>query len=291
MNEHKEAVTVIGLGPMGRSIVRVLLAAGHPVTVWNRTPGRADALVAEGAVRAQTPAEAVAASGLVLLSLTDYQAMYDILGDGESLSGKVVVNLSSDTPERGREAAKWAAERGARFLTGGIMVPENLVGDESAYTYYSGPREVLDAHEPVLRLIGRPDYVGTDPGLAQLYYLAQMDIFLGSLSLYLHATALLGSAGVPPKEFLPWAVQNFDGVSYFLAGAAEAVDEGVHPGEAASALMMGASADHLVGASEAAGIDLVLPKAIQSHYARAVAAGHGKDSWTSLINVIRDPSL
>ena len=48
-------VTLIGLGPMGQAMVRTLLAAGHPVTVWNRTPSRADALVAEGATRAATP--------------------------------------------------------------------------------------------------------------------------------------------------------------------------------------------------------------------------------------------
>jgi 3-hydroxyisobutyrate dehydrogenase-like beta-hydroxyacid dehydrogenase len=42
-------VTVIGLGPMGRAMAGALMRAGHPVTVWNRTPRRADELVAEGA--------------------------------------------------------------------------------------------------------------------------------------------------------------------------------------------------------------------------------------------------
>jgi 3-hydroxyisobutyrate dehydrogenase-like beta-hydroxyacid dehydrogenase len=73
-------VTVIGLGPMGQAMVRAFLAAGHPVTVWNRTAARADELVAAGARRAATVAEAVAANELVVLSLTDYRAMYDILG-------------------------------------------------------------------------------------------------------------------------------------------------------------------------------------------------------------------
>jgi 3-hydroxyisobutyrate dehydrogenase-like beta-hydroxyacid dehydrogenase len=61
-------VTIIGLGPMGQAMARAFLAAGHPVTVWNRTASRADALVAEGAPRAATPAEALAASRLVILS-------------------------------------------------------------------------------------------------------------------------------------------------------------------------------------------------------------------------------
>ncbi|MER5390915.1 NAD(P)-binding domain-containing protein, partial [Saccharopolyspora sp. NPDC002686] len=74
-----QSVTLIGLGPMGQAMVNVLLEDGHPVTVWNRTASRADGVVARGAVLAATPAEAVGASDLVLLSLTDYAAMYDIL--------------------------------------------------------------------------------------------------------------------------------------------------------------------------------------------------------------------
>ncbi len=81
-------VTVIGLGPMGQAMTRTLLAVGHPVTVWNRTAGRADGVVSDGATLAATPREAVEASGLVILSLTDYQAMYDVLGSSTtSLAG------------------------------------------------------------------------------------------------------------------------------------------------------------------------------------------------------------
>jgi 3-hydroxyisobutyrate dehydrogenase-like beta-hydroxyacid dehydrogenase len=117
MTDRTDApVTVIGLGPMGRAMARALMDGGHPVTVWNRTPSRADELVAGGATRTPTPADAVAAADLVVLSLTDYQAMYDILdpptGLAVNLTGKVVVNLSSDTPQRTRDAAVWARDRG-----------------------------------------------------------------------------------------------------------------------------------------------------------------------------------
>jgi 3-hydroxyisobutyrate dehydrogenase-like beta-hydroxyacid dehydrogenase len=284
-------VTVIGLGPMGQAMVRVLMAGGHPVTVWNRTPARADDLVAEGATRAVSPAEAVAAADLVILSLTDYQAMYDILGPaGDALAGKVIANLSSDTPDRTREASAWAAERGARLLAGGVMNPAPLVGAEGAYVYYSGPRKVFDAHEPTLRLIGEPRFVGEDPGRAQLYYQAQLDVFLTVLSALLHSTALVGSAGVTAAEFLPEAIQTVLDTPDMIGGVVEVareLDEGKHPGELSTVVMMGATADHIVGASESAGIDVALPRAVRSHYERAVAAGHGRDNWTSLFEVIR----
>jgi 3-hydroxyisobutyrate dehydrogenase-like beta-hydroxyacid dehydrogenase len=284
-----QPVTMIGLGPMGQAMAASLLGAGHPVTVWNRTPGRADDLVAAGAVRADTPAEALSAADLVILSLTHYQAMYDILGASTgALAGKTLANLSSDTPEVTRAAADWAKGHGARFLTGGVMVPAVMIGTNASYVYYSGPREVVDEHEPTLRRIGAARWVGADPGLAQLYYQAQLTVFLTVLSGLLQGAALVGSAGVPAAEFLPEA---FDTVTAIPAMAgdetAKQLDSGVYPGDLSTVLMMGATADHIVEASRAAGIDLTLPLAVQSHYDRAVAAGHGADSWTSLFEVIK----
>jgi 3-hydroxyisobutyrate dehydrogenase-like beta-hydroxyacid dehydrogenase len=287
LTENAPPVTVIGLGPMGQAMVRKFLAAGHPTTVWNRTPSRADALVEAGAVRAASPAEAVASSELIVLSLTDYQAMYDILGRAEhALAGRVVANLSSDSPQKTREAAGWLAERGAQLLAGGVMVPAPMVGEEGAYVFYSGPREVFDAHEPTLRVLGRPDYRGDDPALAQLFYQALLAVFLTTLAAELQAAALVGSAGVGARELAPYVKDTLGLAAAFADETGRHVDERSYPGELSTATMMGATADHIVAASTAAGLDTVLPEAVKSLYDRAIAAGHGNDNWTSLYEVI-----
>ena len=284
-------VSVIGLGPMGQAMVRTFLGGGRPVTVWNRTAPRAAPLVAEGATLATSPAEAFAAADVVVFSLTDYSAMYDIVGDATAaLAGKVLVNLSSDSPDASRRAATWAAEHGARFLTGGVMNPAPMVGEPGAYVYYSGAREVFDEVQPLIHLLGEPRYVGADPGLAQLYYQAQLDVFLTTLASVLHALALVGSAGVTGKEFLPEAMATIRDIPLMLGEPAEVgaeIDARTYPGELATATMMGATAHHIVAASEAVAIDAALPIAVRSLYDRAIAAGHGQDSWTSLIEVIR----
>ncbi|WP_437949591.1 NAD(P)-binding domain-containing protein [Sorangium sp. So ce296] len=284
-------VTVIGLGPMGRAMVTTLMNAGHPVTVWNRTPSRAAELVTAGATLAPTPADALVASELIILSLTDYPAMYDILGGSTgALAGKVLVNLSSDTPEASREATAWAAKHGASFLTGGVMVPAPMVGTEAAYVYYSGPEALLREHESVLRLLGAPRYVGKDPGLAQLWYQAQLTVFLTALSGLLQAAALVSAAGVPVGDFLPDALDTFTGIPVMLAGGqelAKSLETGVHPGDLSTVLMMGATADHIVRTSETLGVDVDVPKAVKSHYDRTIAAGRGTDNWTALYEVIK----
>ncbi|CUU54763.1 3-hydroxyisobutyrate dehydrogenase [Parafrankia irregularis] len=290
-------ITLLGLGPMGRATAASLLRSGHPVTVWNRTAGRADDLVAAGAVLAPTPHAAVAASELIILSLTDYQAMYDILGpvvEGAprpgALDGKVLVNLSSDTPDASREAAEWAAGHGASFITGGVMVPAPAVGGPGAYVFYSGPRAVFDAHEPTLRLIGEPRYLGSDQGLAQLYYQAHLDVFLTALSSLLHATALVTAAGVAAGDFLPGALDFVSGIPAMVGDGhdlARLLEGGEHPGDLSTARMMGATANHIVWTSEKAGIDTQLPRAVKAHYDQAVAAGRGTENWTVLYEMIR----
>lgn len=284
-------VTVIGLGPMGQAMVRALLAQGHPVTVWNRTPSRAADVVAAGARLADSPADAVAASDLVVLSLTDYQAMHDILGPATAaLAGRTVVNLSSDSPDRTREGAAWATGHGARFLTGGVMVPAPMVGTEAAYVYYSGPEELLEAHRDTLATIGAPRYLGEDPGLAQLMYQANLDVFLTALAALMHATALLESAGVRPTAALPELLETLAGTGAILEAGENPgaqLEAGEHPGHLSTVTMMGATADHVVAASEAVGVDTGLPAAVQAYYTWAREHGYGGDNWTRIIDAMR----
>ncbi|MFF9058088.1 NAD(P)-dependent oxidoreductase [Streptomyces sp. NPDC014882] len=291
---HDTPVTVIGLGPMGQAMTRALLAAGHPVTVWNRTAARADGLVADGATLAATPREAVGASGLVILSLTDYRAMYDVLdGATASLAGRTLVNLSSDTPDRTREAAAWAAGHDAAFLTGGVMVPAPMVGTEAAHVYYSGPAAVMEEHRTALARLGAPRYLGEDPGLAQMMYQAQLAVFLTTLSGLMHATAMLGTAGMKAAEALPELLSFTDSIGAMLRAGEKnpgaALDAGEHPGDLSTVTMMGATSDHIVETSTSLGLDLALPLAVRAHYRRAIEDGHGGDNWTRIIDGIREP--
>lgn len=289
--QHSTSVTVIGLGPIGQAISRAMIAAGHPVVVWNRTVARAEGVASEGATLAATPAEAVGASELIVLSLTDYPAMYDVLGaTTDALSGRTVVNLSSDTPERTREAARWVADRGSAFLAGGVMASAPMVGTEAASVYYSGPTDAFQKHRETLAHLGAPQFLGDEVELAQLMYQAHLDVFLTSLSGLLHATALLGSVGYSARNALPELIPTLAGIPAMFSTGVDIgalIDAGEHPGDLSTVTMMGASADHVAATSEALGVDPGLPHAVQAHYRRAIADGHGIDNWTRIIDSIR----
>lgn len=283
----KQSLTVIGLGPMGQAMAAAFLDAGHPVTVWNRTASRAEPLVARGAVLAPTAEAALAANELVVLSLTDYRAMYEILRPAAgALAGRTVVNLSSDTPQQARAAADWMAGHGAVHLTGGVQVPPSGIGKPESATFYSGPEEAFLTHRATLEVLTGADYRGADPGLAALYYQIQMDMFWTGLLGYLHAVALARANGIPAGEFLPYATSTMSLMPGFLAFYAPRIDADDHGGDVDRLAMGVASVEHVLHTVEASGVDRALPAAVLELFRRGMAAGRGADSVTSLIEVI-----
>ncbi|MFG2329796.1 NAD(P)-dependent oxidoreductase [Streptomyces sp. NPDC048604] len=285
------SVTVIGLGPMGQAMAGAFLDRGHPVTVWNRTPSRADALVARGAGLAGSAEEAVRAAGVVVLSLTDYDAMYAVLGgvDPAVFAGRVLVNLSSDTPERARAGAAWAAERGAGHLTGGVLTPPSGIGSSEATTFYSGPPDVFEAHRPVLEVLTAAEYKGEDPGLAALLYQLNMVMFWTSLTSYWQAVALAGAHGLKAADILPLALDATN-LTQFLEFYTPRVDAGDHSGDVDRLAMGLASAEHVLHTMRDAGVDGTLPAAVAEVFRRGVASGHAGDSCSSLVEVLKVPA-
>ncbi|MEU7991273.1 NAD(P)-binding domain-containing protein [Streptosporangium canum] len=285
---NTKSVTVIGLGPMGQAMADAYLDSGYEVTVWNRTAGRADRLVARGARRARTVEAALTANGLVVLSLTDYDAMYAILEQAPSaaLAGRTVANLTSDTPEKARQAAAWLAERGAVQITGGVQVPPPGIGKPGATTYYSGPESAIEAHRSALEVLTDIDHLGEDPGLAALFYQIGMDMFWTGILSYVHAQAVAEANGISAERFLPNAVKTMD-FRYFLEFYAPRIAAGNHEGDVDRLAMGVASMEHVLHTVEASGVDGSLPAAVLDVFRRGVAAGHGQDSLTSLIEVLR----
>lgn len=138
----------IGTGVMGSAVVRHLLEAGHEVAVYNRTKAKADPLVTEGAVWADTP-KAVAEQSNILFTMVGYPKDVEEIYYGESgifsadVSGRILVDLTTSTPTLAEKIAKTAKEKGADALdapvSGGDLGAKNgtltimVGGEESVY--------------------------------------------------------------------------------------------------------------------------------------------------------------
>jgi 3-hydroxyisobutyrate dehydrogenase len=157
-----DKVGFIGLGIMGMSMARNLLRAGFPVRAWNRTASKMDALAAEGATSAASPAELAAHCDVIFICVSDtpdVQAV--VLGEGGLIHGArpgaLVVDMSTISPAATREMAAALAAKGVAMLdapvSGGsegaargtltIMVGGNAEDVERATPYFNAMGKTL----------------------------------------------------------------------------------------------------------------------------------------------------
>lgn len=284
--KHNPGVTVIGLGPMGQSTVKVLLEAGYDVTVWNRSRPKLDAIAKLGAEPTDTVARAVAANDIVLISLIHYEAMYGVL-ESADLTGKTVINLSSDSPGKTRTGAEWVTDRGARFLTGAYMTQSDDLRHTDSRLFVSGPKALYERHRELLdTLVPTTEYFGEDYGLAQLYYqagLAQFHAFLISLE---QALAMVDAAGGDVDRYIRFAADSVGSNRDFARFFGAAAKQGGW-GDVANLNMMRAGAQHVIDAAEEVGVDAAITRTIQDYYQRALDASEQKGEAVPVYRVIR----
>lgn len=284
-------VAVLGLGLMGQALAAALLRAGHPTTVWNRTPGKADDLVAQGAVRADTAAEAVRSARLLVVCVSTYDVAHDILEPlAADIDGRTVINLTSGTPEEARRAASWAAVHGADYLDGAIMGVPQMIGLPSTMLLYGGPEQLYTALEPLLRLFGGNNiHFGDDPGLPLLYDMALLTLLYAAGQGLTHAQAMVGTAGVTATEFQPHAEAILQHVlpSLFTVESARAVDEADWATDVSNVSTNQLFVGHLVRSSRDLGLPTDWLTPLQEGLDRAVKEGHGADNPARLIEYIR----
>lgn len=151
-------VAFLGVGTMGSGMIANLLAAGHNVTVYNRSPERAEEVVVKGATRAATIADAVRGANYVMYCLADDGAVEQVvLGPGgvaESVAqSSLVIDLSTISPELGMREHEEYARRGVRFLDAPVFGSRNEAADGGLWIVVGGAEADFESALPVLEPI------------------------------------------------------------------------------------------------------------------------------------------
>ncbi|WP_433547083.1 NAD(P)-dependent oxidoreductase [Streptomyces sp. CA-294286] len=260
-------MTILGLGLMGTALAEALLAAGHPVTVWNRTPSKAAPLVARGATQAATVREAIEASPLTVSCVLDYETQHALLTPAAgALHGRTLVSLTNGTPAQARATESWAHALGASYLDGGIMaVPEQIATPE-AFLFYSGASDPFEAHRSTLATFGAPKYLGQDVGLASLYDLALLSAMDMMFAGFFHAVAVATSdKDTTASSFTPHVAAWLQSMIGMLPPMAADIDSVGPPDYEQTMDLVVAAAENMGAAAREAGVDA-------SHFDRTVAA-------------------
>ena len=202
----KPVIGFIGLGLMGRPMAANLLKNGFSVVVWNRTPGKSDALAAAGAKVAASAREAAAAADVLIAIVSDPAALESVLwGEGalEAMRrGTVLIDSSTVSPALERRIAAACAQRGVDSLdapvTGGTWGAEKgelvfMVGGEAA---------TLARVEPVLGAMGKKWFHLGPHGAGQIIKLAMNLLLALEVQALAEALALVAGAGVPAENLI-----------------------------------------------------------------------------------------
>jgi 3-hydroxyisobutyrate dehydrogenase len=157
------AVAVLGLGAMGHAVAARLLGAGHDVRVWNRTPGRDDELVAAGARRSTSPADAVRDADVVITMVTDPPALEAVLFGPEGAASAIpdtatLIDMSTVGPTEISSVVERVAP--VAVLDAPVLGSVPSVESGSLVILAGGDHAVFERHTELLSILGTPIYLG-----------------------------------------------------------------------------------------------------------------------------------
>jgi len=174
----KPQIAYLGLGGMGTAMARRLLESGYPLTVWNRSPGRADELVADGARLASSPADAVADADFVFTMVSDDRALDEIATGARGFlpamkPGALHVSMSTILPTTAARLAATHAEGETSYVAAPVFGRPTAAAAGALWICLSGAEEEKARLLPVLAPLCQQHYdFGTTPGAANVVKLA-----------------------------------------------------------------------------------------------------------------------
>jgi 3-hydroxyisobutyrate dehydrogenase-like beta-hydroxyacid dehydrogenase len=147
-------VMVIGLGRMGSALAATLLKNDYEVSVWNRTASKAAPLVEAGARQADSVADGISASEVIVVCVGNYDDTKSLLEDCGDLSGKTLVQLTTACAAETREMEAWTIQNGGSYLDGAITGYPGDVGTEACGLLVAGSQATWRACEPIVMCLG-----------------------------------------------------------------------------------------------------------------------------------------
>ncbi|MCW2598304.1 MAG: 6-phosphogluconate dehydrogenase NAD-binding protein [Frankiales bacterium] len=273
-------VAFLGLGRMGTPMAAHVARAGHELTVWNRTPGKAAPLVELGATEAKTVQDAVAGADVVVLMLFGPDAVRAVLPEVvKHASGALVVDASTIGPDAAHEFAKACATAGLRYVDAPVAGSVKPATDGTLGVVVGGSPEDFAQAKPLLDLWGDPERVMRvgDVGSASGLKLC-VNQGLGVMAAGLGESLRLGrDLGLDRDLLLQVLSQTAYG--WYLGQKRPMLDADDFSGTTFSVDLM---AKDLGLAVEAADSDLEVTRACLDQARRTLAAGHSGDDYAAI---------
>ncbi len=280
-------VGFIGLGRMGIGMAANLLAAGHELTVYNRSADKAQPLLARGARVAASVAQACSGAQVVITMLADDNALQAVAcGDGGVLAslggGAIHVSMSTISVDLSRRLARSHAEAGQRYVSAPVFGRPDAAAAARLFVVAAGAADALDECAPLFEAVGQRTFrFGDRPDAANVVKLGGNFLIASVLESLGEAMALVGKAGVDRAAYLQLLTSTlFDAPVYRNYGGL-IVDRRFEPAGFAAALGLkdiGLALD----AAEDLRVPMPLASLLRDRFLALLAQGGEQLDWSAI---------
>ena len=275
----------IGLGSMGRGMAASLVRMGQDVTVYNRTPGRAQALVAQGARLAGSVAEACRGESVVTMLSNDEAVESVVFGAGGIIASLrpngIHVSSSTISPHLSRRLAAAHAAAGQRYVAATVFGRPDVAAAGRLVVVVAGARETVEAADPIFKSIGRATFVVSDsPAAANIVKLSGNFLLAALIESLGEAMTLVEHGGVERQRYLEVMLALFDSPPFRTYGSLIAQQRYEPAGFAAP---LGQKDIRLaLEAAEELHVPMPLALLLRARFAALLAAGGERLDWSAI---------
>jgi 3-hydroxyisobutyrate dehydrogenase-like beta-hydroxyacid dehydrogenase len=276
----------IGLGHMGSAMAANLLRAGHEVTVFNRTPGKSNPLIALGAHEAATLAGACGGEMVITMLADDEAASSIALGSGglvENLSkGAIHLSMSTISVALSKRLAQAHAQSGQRYVAAPVFGRPDMAAAAKLFIVAAGDPAAIDACRPLFDALGQQtSTIGAEPSAANLVKLTANFLQAAVIESLGEAIALIGKAGIDRHAYVDLLTSTiFTAPAYKIFGPL--IADGTF-GSAAFAAPLGYK-DIRLALAEAETLRVPMPLAslVHDRFLRLFAQGGDNLDWSAI---------
>jgi len=278
-------VGFVGIGIMGSRMAARLLAAGHEVTVWNRTPEKAAKLVESGAILAASPALAAEGKDICFTNMADGAALKAVcLGPDGVLRADplpaLLVDMGTVGPAESAEIAAAADARGLGYLRSPVSGSTVLAEAGKLTILASGEQATYDAAEPYLAELGEVRYyVGTGEAARVLKLVLNMMVST-QVQILAEGVVLGEKAGLDWDKMIEVISNSVVASPLVKYKAGPLTARNYNP-----AFLLGLmikDLDLALATAAEAGVELPTTRAVRQFYVQAAEAGHAEKDFSAV---------
>ena len=230
-----EKVGFVGLGLMGRPMARNLVQAGYDLVVYNRSRGKVEELVAEGAEAAESPREAAKNSDIVFTMLPGPPEVREVVAGQNGLlqgarEGSLLVDMSTSSPILARELGRTAREQGVRMLDAPVSGGDVGAIEGTLSIMVGGEEEDFERAKPLFEVMGKTVVHVGESGAGQTVKACNQIVVALTIEAVSEALVLASKAGVDPAKVIEALSEGLAGTSVMEVKAEKFLSRDFEPG-------------------------------------------------------------